>query len=204
MRILGISCYYHDSAACLLDDGVLVAAAQEERFSRVKHDQDFPLRAVRYCLAEGGVTDGAIDAVAFYDKPILKFHRILETYLSTAPAGLGQFMRAVPVWLREKLWIEPRILEALESCGDRHGRIALLPGAPRVARGQRVLSVALRGGGRAHDGRRRRVGDLDDRRRRGQRRCACSSSSRSRTRSGCSTRPSRTTPASRSTPPSTR
>ncbi len=117
MKILGISCYYHDSAACLLDDGVLIAAAQEERFTRKKHDQDFPSNAVRYCLAEGGVTGGALDAVAFYDKPILKFHRILETYLSTAPRGLTQFMRAIPVWLREKLWIEPRILEALEGCG---------------------------------------------------------------------------------------
>jgi len=117
MKILGISCYYHDSAACLLDDGGIVAAAQEERFTRKKHDQDFPTNAVRYCLAEAGVTGGALDAVAFYDKPLLKFHRILETYLSTAPRGLTQFMRAVPVWLREKLWIEPRILEALEGCG---------------------------------------------------------------------------------------
>ena len=117
MKILGISCYYHDSAACLLDDGIIVAAAQEERFTRKKHDQDFPSNAVRYCLAEAGVTGGALGAVAFYDKPILKFHRILETHLSTAPRGLTQFMRAVPVWLREKLWIEPRILEALEGCG---------------------------------------------------------------------------------------
>src|SRR5262245_39924847 len=115
MKILGISCYYHDSAACLVDDGVIVAAAQEERFTRKKHDQDFPRKAVRYCLAEGGVTDGKVDAVAFYDKPILKFHRILETYLSTSPRGLTQFMRAVPVWLREKLWMEPEILDELEA-----------------------------------------------------------------------------------------
>jgi carbamoyltransferase len=104
MRILGISCYYHDSAACLVEDGRIIAAAQEERFTRKKHDQDFPLNAVRY-------------SVAFYDKPILKFHRILETYLSTAPRGLGQYMKSVPVWLREKLWIEPRIRESLTSCG---------------------------------------------------------------------------------------
>ena len=117
MKILGISCYYPDSAATLVEDGVIVAAAQEERFTRKKHDQDFPTQAVRYCLAEAGATDGCVDAVAFYDKPILKFHRILETYASTAPSGLTQFMRAVPVWLREKLWIEPRILEALEECG---------------------------------------------------------------------------------------
>ncbi|RIL06457.1 MAG: hypothetical protein DCC71_06520 [Proteobacteria bacterium] len=115
MKILGISCYYHDSAACVVEDGVIVAAAQEERFTRKKHDQDFPTHAIRYCLAEAG--GSGVDAVAFYDKPILKFHRILETYLSTAPSGLTQFMRAVPVWLREKLWIEPRILESLEACG---------------------------------------------------------------------------------------
>jgi carbamoyltransferase len=121
MRILGISCYYHDSAACLLEDGEIVAAAQEERFTRKKHDDGFPTTAVRYCLAEAGVSEGAIDAVAFYDKPILKFHRILETYLATAPRGLNQFMRAVPIWLREKLWIEPRIedtLEALDASGE--------------------------------------------------------------------------------------
>ncbi len=117
MKILGVSCYYHDSAACLLDDGEIVAAAQEERFTRKKHDQDFPTQAVRYCLAEAGVSGNGIDAVAFYDKPILKFHRILETYLSTAPRGLTQYMRALPVWLREKLWIEPRVQAALEAEG---------------------------------------------------------------------------------------
>ncbi len=115
MNILGISCYYHDSAACLVVDGKIVAAAQEERFTRKKHDADFPHHAVKYCLAEAGVTK--LDAVAFYDKPILKFHRILETALAVAPHGLGQFMQAVPVWLREKLWIEPAILTALERCG---------------------------------------------------------------------------------------
>jgi carbamoyltransferase len=117
MRILGISCYYHDSAACLIEDGSIVAAAQEERFTRKKHDQDFPAHAVRYCLAEAGIRGEGVDAVAFYDKPILKFHRILETYLAVAPRGLLPFMKAVPVWLREKLWIEPRIQESLESCG---------------------------------------------------------------------------------------
>jgi len=117
MKILGISCWYHDAAACLVEDGRIVAAAQEERFTRKKHDQAFPSRAVRYCLAEAGVADGKLDAVAFYDKPILKFHRILETYLSTAPRGLVQFMRAVPVWLREKLWTEPEILDELAKCG---------------------------------------------------------------------------------------
>ncbi len=117
MRILGISCYYHDAAACLVEDGEIVAAAQEERFTRKKHDSDFPANSVRYCLAEGNVPADGLDAVAFYDKPILKFHRILETYLSVAPSGLRPFMKAVPLWVREKLWIEPEIGSELERCG---------------------------------------------------------------------------------------
>ncbi|MCB1702060.1 MAG: carbamoyltransferase [Halioglobus sp.] len=116
-RILGISSYYHDSAACLLIDGQIVAAAQEERFTREKHDASFPINAVRYCLAEAGITDGKLDAVALYDKPILKFHRILETHLCTAPGGLRPFMKAIPGWLREKLWLPPQIYSSLEDCG---------------------------------------------------------------------------------------
>jgi carbamoyltransferase len=115
--ILGISCYYHDSAACLVVDGEIVAAAQEERFTRRKHDAGFPSQAVRYCLAEGGVAAGGLDVVAFYDKPLLKFHRILETYLAVAPGGLASFVQAVPLWLREKLWIPPRIERSLVDCG---------------------------------------------------------------------------------------
>ncbi len=117
MKLLGISCYYHDSAACLVDSGRIVAAAQEERFTRKKHDEDFPTNAVRYCLAEGGVGKGELDGVVFYDKPLLKFHRILETYLAVAPKGLRSAMMALPLWLRERLWIPPRILDALEECG---------------------------------------------------------------------------------------
>jgi carbamoyltransferase len=117
MKILGVSCYYHDAAACLVEDGRVVAAAQEERFTRVKHDESFPENAVRYCLAEGGVDRDGLDAAVFYDKPLLKFHRILETYLATAPRGLGSFVRAIPLWLREKLWIPPRFEESLEACG---------------------------------------------------------------------------------------
>jgi carbamoyltransferase len=117
MKLLGISCYYHDSAACLVDSGRIVAAAQEERFTRKKHDEGFPTNAVRYCLAEGGVGPGELDAVVFYDKPLLKFHRILETYLATVPKGLRSAVMALPVWLREKLWIPPHIQEALEDCG---------------------------------------------------------------------------------------
>jgi carbamoyltransferase len=117
VKLLGISCYYHDSAACLVDEGRIVAAAQEERFTRKKHDDGFPYNAVRYCLAEGGVGKGELDGVVFYDKPLLKFHRILETYLSVVPKGLRSYVMAVPVWLREKLWIPPHIQEALERCG---------------------------------------------------------------------------------------
>jgi carbamoyltransferase len=117
MHILGISCFYHDSAACILQGGEIVAAAQEERFTRTKHDSGFPYHSVRYCLAEAGITDSKLDAVAFYDKPILKFHRILETYFSVAPSGLRPMLKAVPAWLREKLWIEPEIRDALEQCG---------------------------------------------------------------------------------------
>jgi carbamoyltransferase len=118
VKLLGISCYYHDSAACLVDAGRIVAAAQEERFTRKKHDAGFPVHAVRYCLAEGGIAAGeALDGVVFYDKPLLKFHRILETYLAVAPRGLRSAAMALPTWLREKLWIPPRIHEALEACG---------------------------------------------------------------------------------------
>jgi carbamoyltransferase len=121
VRILGISCYYHDAAACLVEGGTIVAAAQEERFSRQKHDARFPVNAVRYCLAEGGVSeapgDARLDAVVFYDKPLLKFHRILETYLTTAPGGIRSAAQALPLWLREKLWVPPRIEQALRDCG---------------------------------------------------------------------------------------
>ena len=117
MKILGLSCFYHDSAACIVADGEIVAAAQEERFTRIKHDDAFPANAVRYCLAEAEVGESGLDAVAFYDKPILKFHRILETSFSVAPSGLRPFVRGVPLWLREKLWIEPEIQRSLERCG---------------------------------------------------------------------------------------
>ena len=117
MKILGLSAFYHDSAAALLVDGGIVAAAQEERFSRRKHDPGFPVEAVRWCLETGGVGPEGPDAVAFYDKPVTKFVRILETHFSVAPAGLRPFVEAMPVWIREKLWIPLRI----ESCLDRLG-----------------------------------------------------------------------------------
>ncbi|MFO7870384.1 MAG: carbamoyltransferase [Kiritimatiellia bacterium] len=122
MNILGISAFYHDSAAALVQDGRITAAAQEERFSRRKHDPGFPENAVRYCLAQGGVKPDGLDAVVFYDKPIVKFARILETCFSVAPAGLRSFMKAVPLWLKEKLWIPYRIETSLEKAGLRAPR----------------------------------------------------------------------------------
>ena len=110
MNILGISAYYHDSAACLVVDGEIVAAVQEERFSRRKHDPSFPTRAVEYCLAEGGIGSEELDFVAFYDKPLLKFDRILETYASFAPVGLKLFLMGLPLWLKQKLYT-PRELD---------------------------------------------------------------------------------------------
>jgi carbamoyltransferase len=104
MRILGISAYYHDSAAALVCDGKIVAAAQEERFTRRKHDAEFPANAARYCLEAGAVALSDVDAVVFYEKPFVKFERLLETYLSVAPRGFRQFLMAMPLWLREKLF----------------------------------------------------------------------------------------------------
>jgi carbamoyltransferase len=123
MNVLGISAYYHDSAAALVRDGGILAAAQEERFTRVKHDHRFPLHAVRYCLAEAGIADGdELDAVIFYDKPLTKFARIMDTYLSVAPRGLSSFMKAVPLWLRQKLWTPLQIERALLHCGLQRPR----------------------------------------------------------------------------------
>jgi carbamoyltransferase len=110
MNILGISAFYHDSAACLVQDGRLVAAAQEERFTRKKHDFRFPQNAIEYCLAEGGITPGQLDHVSFYDKPLLKFERLLETYLAFAPAGFSSFLEAMPLWIRQKLHL-PREMD---------------------------------------------------------------------------------------------
>lgn len=109
MIILGISCYYHDSAAALIRDGDIIAAAQEERFSRKKHDQDFPQNAINYCLNAAGVTVKQIDFVAFYDKPFLKFERLLESYLAFAPLGLFSAWKGLPVWIKDKLWISDKI-----------------------------------------------------------------------------------------------
>ncbi len=113
MNILGLSCWYHDAAACLVRDGRIVAAAQEERFTRRKHDAGFPTHAIAYCLREGGLTTADLDLVAFYDKPFLKFERLLETYVAYAPRGLRSFLKAMPLWLKKKLWIPDLIAKEL-------------------------------------------------------------------------------------------
>ena len=124
-RILGLSAYYHDSAACLLVDGRIVAAAQEERFSRKKHDERFPAQAVDYCLKEAGLDRGEIDFVGFYEKPLVKFDRLLESYIATAPRGLRSYLMAMPIWLGQKLWLADEIKRelAIEKdvlFGDHH------------------------------------------------------------------------------------
>ena len=118
MNILGLSAFYHDSAACLVRDGVIVAAAQEERFTRKKHDPGFPRHAIDYCLREAGLPDGGkLDLVAFYEKPFLKCDRLLSTYLACAPLGLRSFLKAVPVWMKQKIWIKDTIRHELQFEG---------------------------------------------------------------------------------------
>ncbi|MEA1928753.1 MAG: carbamoyltransferase, partial [Candidatus Auribacterota bacterium] len=118
MFILGISAFYHDAAAALIKDGEIIAAAQEERFSRVKHDLEFPRLAIEYCLKEAGITIDDVEYVGFYDKPLLKFERILETYLSYAPRGISSFLQAMPVWLKQKLHIRETLTKELDFKGE--------------------------------------------------------------------------------------
>jgi carbamoyltransferase len=118
MKILGISAFYHDSAAALVVDGEIVAAAQEERFSRKKHDSRFPVNAVRFCLHQGGITTSDLDHVVFYDKPFLKFERLLETYLAFAPQGLRSFAMALPMWVREKAFQRDLLSKELNRIGE--------------------------------------------------------------------------------------
>ncbi len=113
--ILGISAFYHDSAACLVRDGTIVAAAQEERFTRKKHDAEFPHRAVDYCLREAGIGVEDLRCIGFYDKPLLTFERLLETHLATAPLGIRLFWKSMVVWIKKKLWI-PHIIQEQLKC----------------------------------------------------------------------------------------
>jgi len=117
IKILGISAFYHDSAAALVVDGKIVAAAQEERFTREKHTPDFPVQAIKYCLEEGGFQIDELDAIVFYDKPLLKFERLLETYYAFAPKGLISFLKAIPVWINEKMFLKKLIYDGLSEVG---------------------------------------------------------------------------------------
>ena len=118
MKILGISCFYHDSAACLLDKGRVVAAVQEERFTRKKHDWDFPANAIRFCLERGGIGVNDLDAVGFYDKPFVKFDRIIQTYIASWPTGVISFLEAIPLWLKKKIWTSHLIEKELKYKKD--------------------------------------------------------------------------------------
>jgi len=141
MNVLGISAYYHDAAACLLRDGRIVAAAQEERFTRLKHDPSFPRRAARACLDLGGIQVADLDCVAFYDKPFRKFERILDTHLAFAPRGLAAFVQAIPIWIGQKLWVKDFIADELGYRGpivfpehhESHAASAFFPSPFREA-----------------------------------------------------------------------
>lgn len=118
MWILGISAFYHDSAACLVRDGEIVAAAQEERFSRIKHDDGFPEEAIRYCLREANIGPEELESVVFYEKPFVKFERLLETYLAFAPRGFRSFAQSMPIWVKDKIFQKKSIVESLQKCLD--------------------------------------------------------------------------------------
>ena len=115
MYVVGISAFYHDSAACILHNGEIIAAAQEERFTRKKHDSEFPKNSIKYCLNEADITSDQIDNVVFYEKPFLKFERLLETYLAFAPRGFKSFAMAMPLWIKDKLFQKSLLISKLES-----------------------------------------------------------------------------------------
>ena len=113
--ILGISAFYHDSATALIIDGEIIAAAQEERFTRKKHDASYPANAINYCLSEANLSLEQVNYIAFYDKPFLKFERLLETYVALAPKGLKSFRMAMPIWLREKLFLKDVLIKEIKK-----------------------------------------------------------------------------------------
>src|SRR3990167_4616459 len=115
MYILGISAYYHDSAAALIKEGKIIACAQEERFTRKKHDASFPQNAIQFCFKEGKITLENIDYVVFYDKPLLTFDRLLETYFTFAPKGFSSFLKSMPLWLKDKLFLKKTLRKELSS-----------------------------------------------------------------------------------------
>ena len=120
MYILGISAYYHDSAACLIFEGKIIAAAQEERFTRKKHDERFPVNAIKYCLKQANINGKDITNVVFYEKPFLKFERLIETYLAIAPLGFLSFAKAIPVWIKDKLFQKNLLIKELKKVLDKN------------------------------------------------------------------------------------
>jgi carbamoyltransferase len=144
--ILGISAFYHDSAACLLKDGVIVAAVQEERFTRKKHDSGFPKNAIRYCLEAGGIAAGDLDYIAYYEDPVLKFDRILKTYLALAPGGFGTYLKTVGAWVTKKIWIRDIIRQELHTkapivCPEHHHSHAASAFFPSPFRESAILTI---------------------------------------------------------------
>jgi predicted NodU family carbamoyl transferase len=141
MRIVGLSAYYHDNAAALLVDGKIVAAAQEERFTRRKHDAGFPVHALAYCLAEARLDLQDIDYVAFYDKPFLKFERLLETYVAFAPRGLRSYQKSMPVWIKERLFQKDLLRAELERLAPRWtgGRASCSPNTISATRPRPII-----------------------------------------------------------------
>ena len=115
MYTLGISCYYHDSSAAILKDGKVIAAVEEERFSRKKFDDDFPKQAINWWLKESGISSKNLDSVAFYDKPVLKFERLLDNYIAVAPRGLYSFLDVIPKWIHKRLWVKDEISKHLKD-----------------------------------------------------------------------------------------
>jgi carbamoyltransferase len=126
MLILGISCFYHDAAAAIIEDGIVLAATQEERFTRIKHDEQFPSHSIQYCLKEVGIQLYQLDAIVFYEKPLLKFERILETFTEVAPKGLGSFLFALPKWINEKIFFKSLLKKNLKEIGDFDSKLTPL------------------------------------------------------------------------------
>ncbi len=146
MYILGISCFYHDAAAALLKDGVLVAAAEEERFSRKKHDFGYPAGAIQFCLEQAGITARDVEYVVFYEKPLVKFDRILMTSVATFPQSWRVFRESMITWFKEKLWIKKMIQTQLDLSPEKNP----VRRSSRGARGKRLLLLAFRGGRPRH------------------------------------------------------
>lgn len=161
MRILGISAFYHDSAAALIEDGRIIAAAQEERFTRKKYDNRYPVDAIAYCLAEAKIGHDEVDYVAFYDKPLLKFERLIKTYLAFAPRGFRSFREAMPVWLKDKLFQKKLLAGKLRTAAPEFDwdRRLLFSEHHLSHAALSILPLTFRTGGHSDDGRCRRMGD---------------------------------------------